>query len=440
MPEQEKAKEETNAPEKEENAPEKPTEKEEKIRKFALSYYSRKDIQQAIFNFSKQRETIPRYFEGFGTRPDALQYPTEIISAVKKGATSFHTSEELWENPLEIKQEMSPEQYSSIRLGWDMVIDIDSKYLDYSKIAASLIIQALEFSGIKNYGIKFSGSKGFHIIVPWKAFPEQVYDKKTSDMFPEYARTISLYLTELIKPKLIEKVTQLSGNEKSYIKDFEAPEKVLPDIIAVSPRHLFRAPYSLHEKTCLASIVISKNQLSSFQPKDADPLKVEVKNFYPEANENEAKELLISALDWYKHKEKKLDKIKKEYKEIIIDKRKITYPPCVEKIMQGLKDGKKRALFILINYFKSIGFEFDELGELLLDWNKKNNPQLKQGYITTQLDWHRKQKKVLPPNCDKDYYKGIAVCFPDNFCPKIKNPVNYTTKMQFRNNKKSTGN
>ncbi|MCJ2514069.1 MAG: hypothetical protein LN408_06505, partial [Candidatus Thermoplasmatota archaeon] len=28
------------------------------------------------------------------------------------------------------------------------------------------------------------------------------------------------------------------------------------DIILVSPRHLFRTPYSLHEKTALASIII----------------------------------------------------------------------------------------------------------------------------------------------------------------------------------------
>jgi len=411
------------------------SEKEQRIRKIALTYYSRKDIQQAIFEFCKNRETIPSYMmQNFGKRPDTLEYPTELTQAIKKGATSFHCSEEIWESPLDIKQEMTPEQYNQLRIGWDLLIDIDSKYLDYSKITAELIIQALEFSGIKNYGVKFSGSKGFHIIVPWKAFPQQVYESKTSDMFPEYARIISLYLTEIIKPKLIEKITKLSGNHKSYIKDFEAPKQVMPDIILVSPRHLFRVPYSLHEKTTLASIVLTKEQIYNFQPKDADPLKAEVKNFYPTPEQDEAKELLITALDWYKQN-KPETKPKKQFKQITIDKRKITYPPCINKIMQGMKDGKKRALFILINYFKSLDFDIDEIETIITEWNKKNSPQLRSGYITTQLDWHKKQKQILPPNCDKDYYKGIGVCLPDNICKLIKNPVNYTVRMQFRNSR-----
>ena len=33
------------------------------------------------------------------------------------------------------------------------------------------------------------------------------------------------------------------------------------DLIMVSPRHLFRAPYSLHEKTALASVVLSEEEL-----------------------------------------------------------------------------------------------------------------------------------------------------------------------------------
>ena len=855
------------------------SEKEERINKIALTYYSRKDVQEAIFNFCKNRETIPRRSDIFGKRPDNLEYPSEVFQAVKKGWASFHCSEELWTNPLEIKTEMTPEQYNNLRIGWDLLIDIDSKYLDYSKIAAELIIKALEFSGIKNYGIKFSvsgdtpiliknkekislmpisqaislikqgdklevlsldkneklkfskiynylehdddlyeiihehskvplkvtkhhsvfvfedgeilekevsklkkrdflvtfnskknpleikdieitnsfqfgknqysrsnlskkikvtkelmrligyylseghvtniinqvgfsfnkneklyindcqrllrkitnrsisvrhpnlnstqilihskewasffenfcgkgkkkhapnsswnlskdlflemlkgyirgdgyklgkyhiaiksvahkliddliwlcklngiscslsteknkphklpqgnvfkgsfvyilvipkseleisefsrarnkfspyprdrtfpinglkkvyyqikpkmfnyhrneqmtlkkkranlerikkviewfkkfnseqfteeskkillnyeslfksdigtieiksikkigknkvydisveeteaffgnyypillhnsGSKGFHIIVPWKAFPKKVYEQETKDMFPEYPRIISLYLTELIRAKLIEKITHIDGEKKSYIKDFEAPKKVMPDIILVSPRHLFRTPYSLHEKTSLASIVLNKEQLSSFQPKDADPLKVEIRNFYPEAKENEAKELLISALDWYKERSPKTEPRKSEkFKEVIIDKSKIVYPPCINNILKGLKDGKKRALFILINYLKSLNFDFDEIEKIITEWNKKNNPQLKQGYILSQLEWHKKQKKVLPPNCDKDYYKGIGVCLPDELCAKIKNPVNYTVRKSGR--------
>ena len=63
---------------------------EKRIRSLTNLYYSRPDIQKAIFEFSKNRETIPRYFEGFGKRPDSLQYKGDIFELVKKGATSFH--------------------------------------------------------------------------------------------------------------------------------------------------------------------------------------------------------------------------------------------------------------------------------------------------------------------------------------------------------------
>lgn len=394
----------------------------EKIDKVLVFYYSRKDVQQAISEFCKHREAIARYNDSFGKRPDTLEYPSDIMQQVNKGATSFHCSEELWKNPLEISTELTREKANELRIGWDLLIDIDSKYLDYSKIAAELILEALEFHGIKNYGIKFSGSKGFHIIVPWKAFPKIMNNIKTSEMFPEWPRLISEYLTEMIRPRLIERV---SSEEKRYVKDFEADKKVMPDIILVSPRHLFRCPYSLHEKTALASIVISRQEIKEFQPKLADPLNVKIKNFYPDAKENEARELLVQALDRYKAKEK--PEIKHDYEEIKVDKSSIAYPPSIKKILDGMHDGRKRALFILLNFFRSLDFTREEIEKKISEWNKKNEKPLKEGYISSQIEWTFRQKKILPPNYDKPYYKDIGI-LPDEEEIRLKNPVNYAKK------------
>ena len=126
----------------------------------ALSYYARKEIQKAMFEFCKHRETIGNFNNKFfAKRPDTFDYPTDIINAARQGATSFHCSEEIWDNPLDINTDMTPEQYNEIKIGWDLLIDIDSPYLDYGKIAAKLLIEQFEKHGIKNYGIKFSGSK-----------------------------------------------------------------------------------------------------------------------------------------------------------------------------------------------------------------------------------------------------------------------------------------
>ncbi len=408
--------------------------KKERISKIALSYYSRLDVRKAIFQFSQNREVVPSYMmEQFGKRPDALQYDSDILAFVKNGATSFHCSEEIWKDPLQLSTEMSEEQLTDLRDGWDLLIDIDSKYLDYSKIAAQLLIQALEFHGIKNMGIKYSGNKGFHIIIPWKAFPEEIHSQETRKMFPEWPRLVCQYLNELIKKQLIEKISDLMHKDrKSYVKDFESAGQVMPDIILVSPRHLFRMPYSLHEKTSLSSIVIDKNKISEFQITDADPLKVQVKNFYQEAEENEARELLLQAIDWKARAQEK-QKTQSGYKEVIIkDLTPNLFPPCISEILKGIKqDGRKRALFVLINFFKSLKLPDEEMGKKIEEWNSKNYKPLKQGYIASQLSWYKKQKTMLPPNCDKPHYKELAVCKPDNFCRFVKNPVNYAIKKSF---------
>lgn len=405
--------------------------KEERIRKITNLYYSNPEVQKALFSFSANREICPRYFEGFGKRPDSFQYPADVFELVKRGATSFHCSEELWTQPLNLSTNMNPKELNELRTGWDLLIDIDSKYIDYSKISAELIIKILKFHGIKNLGVKFSGSKGFHIIIPWHAFPEKIHESKTSDMFPEWPRIITQYINEQVKEQLIEKISGLERPNK-YIKDFRVSEQVIPDLVLISPRHLFRMPYSLHEKTALASIVISPEELPDFQLKQADPFKMTIRDFFPNPKENEAKELLIQALDWYKGKAGKEEKKEENFKPLSIKLSDSILPPSIKKILEGVKDGKKRALFILINFFRSIGMDKDELERRIYDWNKKNEEPLIEGYIKSQLSWSYRKKIVLPPNYDKDYYKGIGI-IPTEEEMRNKNPVSYTARKFSRN-------
>jgi len=409
--------------------------KEDRIRSITHLYYSQPKIQKAILDFSVNREICPRYFEGFGKRPDSLQYESDVFGLAKKGATSFHCSEEIWSNPLDVQTGMAEKELNALRTGWDLILDIDSKYLDYSKVMAQIIISFLEFNKIKNIGIKFSGSKGFHLIIPWKAFPKEINGVKTSDMFPEWPRILTKYIMEKIKKKLIEEITKLSTPNK-YIRDFQAPKEVMPDLILVSPRHLFRMPYSLHEKTSLSSVVITKSELDDFQPKDADPFKVKIKNFMPDCKEGEATRLLMQALDWNKDSQKTEVKKSTEFRPILIaDRSEKNFPPCMKKILGGISDGKKRAVFALINFLRSIGTEKEEMEKMLSEWNKKNNPKLQEGYIRAQIAWAMKRKPMMPANC-REFYQGVGVCSPDSLCSKIKNPVNYIIKKDFSSNRK----
>lgn len=408
---------------------------EQRIRRLTQLYYSRPDIKKAIFDFSKDRETVPSYMmEGFGKRPDTMQYTGDIFELVKRGATSFHCSEELWEDPLKISTDMNEKQMNELRKGWDLLIDIDSKYLDYSKIMAQQIIKVFKFHNIKNFGIKFSGSKGFHIIIPWKAFPKEINEVKASDMFPEWPRIITKYITEITEKELIEKTSDLTKPSK-YVKDFQVPKEVMPDLILVSPRHLFRMPYSLHEKTALASVVLEPEEIENFQPKDANPLKAKPKDFMPDPEEGEAAELLREALDWYKNKYPEEEKEKREFdfKPIkLTDLSEKYFPPSIQTILQGIKgDGRKRALFVIMNLFRSIGMEKEELEKRIYAWNEKNEIPLKLGYVKSQLFSSYRRKPILPPNYDKDYYKGIGVA-PTEEEIRYKNPVSYVVKKSFQ--------
>lgn len=511
----------------------------------APSYYARKEIQQAMFEFCKHRETVGNFNNKFfAKRPDTFDYPTDIINAARQGATSFHCSEEIWDNPLDINTDMTPEQYNEIKIGWDLLIDIDSPYLDYGKIAAKLLIEQFEKHGIKNYGIKFSGSKGFHILIPFAAFPPEVSDEPTKDHFPEWPRAIAQYLFNQIKEPMNQEIFKLTSKEKlreigelkleqicpscgnemakqnigRYVcldircraeveslksnrkemicpscngkmnrvskkeifvcspcktsslklesvgmrgdketlrKEIERQKKFAGigrfsemareeenndsttdsvDLVLVSSRHLFRAPYSLHEKTAFASIPLTKDQIADFKPTDADPLKItEIKSFMPEVVPGEARELLIHALEWAQENAPK-EKTKK-YEGAGIDMKGLTitedmYPPVIKKILKGIKDdGRKRALSLILSFFTSLEFPQDFIEEKLEEWNKKNYHPLKFGYMKSQIDWHLKNKR-LPPNYTNPIYKEFGIRNPPE--PGMKNPINYTIKAAMR--------
>src|SRR3989344_1452215 len=167
-----------------------------------LRYYSRKEIQKVICDSSKEREAIARYGEGFGKRPDVIQMPGDVFDLAKRGATSFHISEERWKDPLSLQTGLSKKQLDDLRFGWDLIIDIDSKYWEFSKYTTYLVYEALKFYNLKHISVKFSGNKGWHVGVPFEAFPKEVHGADTKNLFPDGIRVIAAFIIEKIKPEL----------------------------------------------------------------------------------------------------------------------------------------------------------------------------------------------------------------------------------------------
>ena len=437
----------------------------------SLSHYKRADIQEEIIANSKDREVAAKFNDNFGKRPDVLRHASDVLELAKQGATSFHASEELWKNPLQLDTSLKRQELENLRIGWDLVLDIDCGFFDYSKIAADLVIKALKFHNVKSVSCKFSGNRGFHIGVPFEAFPEKIRNEETKKLFPDAPRKIALYIKEMIKKPLGEKIMEFEKNvfnaiiektgkkadEITYYKDkirsLNAEPFLNIDTVLISPRHLYRMPYSLHEKSGLASTPLNPEKVLLFKKEFAIPKNVRISRHRfldgENAEENEAKQLLTEALDFGMKQEETILREKKEFEAPKKALPEELFPPCIKIVLNGLEDGKKRALFILINYFTSIGWDYDMIEKKLREWNNKNKESLREVYLLEQLKYHRQmQKKILPPNCPKrennislvnqqNYYTDLRICQPDNFCAKIKNPAQYTTKKAWMINRNS---
>ncbi|MBT7238082.1 hypothetical protein HN865_04470, partial [Candidatus Woesearchaeota archaeon] len=375
-----------------------------------ISYYSKNEIKTEIaFNSQKREISVMHGLGKFGKRPDIIQFENDIVELVKRGATSFHISEEHWSNPLELKPGMKKKDLDSLRRGWDFVLDIDSPDLEDSKKISHYLIEAMKFHDVKNMSVKFSGNKGFHIAIPFKTFPSKVNEIEIINLFPEGPKIIAEYLTEMITPALIEKYGEQMRN------------KIEIDTVLISNRHMFRAPYSLHEKSGLASLPINPEEVLTFDKERAKPENVKTEIRFLESSnfiDGEATSLITQALDWYSR-----NSIKKESTEELTEKRKTDFeeiteaipedyfPPCIKSGLSGLQDGKKRFLFILINFLKCIGWNPEEIERRVKEWNNILENPLKEGYIIAQLNWHKiNSKKVPPPNYEnKAYYADIGI-------------------------------
>ncbi|MDD5649971.1 MAG: hypothetical protein PHF86_06050 [Candidatus Nanoarchaeia archaeon] len=411
--------------------------------KLVREYYNRKDIQNELLKISKNREVQIWINQIRGKRPEVINYTGDINSLVRDGMTSLHVSVERWKDPLQLKSGMTKKELDELRLGFDLLLDIDSKCLDYSKLTADLLVEALKFHEVKDISIKYSGNAGFHIAVPFEAFPETIRGDNVRLLFPDLVRVIASYLKEMIKPFLTEKLLKFSleelannvhktQNELLTDGKFDPFNVVDIDTILISSRHMFRSVYSLNEKRGLVSIPIK--DIKSFKIEDAEikNVKTDIKFLdYENVTPESAKNLLLQAYDWNMKKEV----VKPEYKTIsTFPEKEITeeyFPPCITSLMAGLKqDGRKRSIFILMNFLINMGWSIEKIEAFLNEWNKKNYEPLKEGYIKAQVLWYKRQNtKILPANCDnQSYYKSIGICNPDGLCGKIKNPVNYAVR------------
>jgi hypothetical protein len=406
-----------------------------------LNYYSRKDVQKSLIEMARNREVVGVYSNGsFDKRPNVIAFGDDIVQMVKKGVVAFHCSLERWSNPMKLETSLTLPELDQLRIGWDLIIDPDCPSFELSKLAVKQILKALEEHGVSCYSVKFTGGKGFHIAIPFEAFPKRVNNKPIHSLYPELPRSIIEYLKHAIKEDLresilslysLKEVAELVGKTQEDLlsqNEFDPFKAVTLDSGLISSRHLFRMPYSLHEKNHLISLPVE--DIDKFQKEDASIEKFKgcELEFFKKPSRIEAATLVIEALDFVKS----LEPAKRvEYREKRKSRRfeKEQFPPCIKKLLQGgMSDGRKRGLFILITFLRHAGWSWEEIEAEINEWNKKNKP-LPARYINSQLRWFKQQKKeLLPPNCDHQFYKDLGIYCGDEMHKDIKNPINYLYK------------
>lgn len=456
----------------------------------ASEYYGRFDIQTAILKFAKNREIGARYTDYFGKRPDIIEYISDVRTLVKQGVTSFHASEERWANPLLLGDDkLTESEKNKNKIGWDLILDLDGLDFEYSRIVAIIIVEFLDELKIKNVSIKFSGNKGFHIGIPFEAFSAKIGLEETRLLFPNIARKITAYLVHELKGKIAKAILEYNGSLEIIAKkhqfqlsdivindneclNFDWMKLIEIDTVLISSRHLFRMPYSLNEKSGLASIPVNLKKINEFKKDDAKPENVNPENYvnfeflnYNPKYGKDADILLLNTLD-AETEEHGFDEVLKRYEkqkkgkergiifvgdsdqEIFEINENVELKDFPHTIMYVLNnkfpDGKKRALFLLLTFLHSIKWEEKNIQQIVTDWNSKQDEPLKNNYIQAQYSWFKAKEKIIsPPSFDNEnYFYGIGISKElieedkTKFKPTIaKTPLHYVYLLLKKQNK-----
>ncbi|NJL43949.1 MAG: hypothetical protein HC945_01340 [Nitrosarchaeum sp.] len=210
-------------------------------------------------------------------------------------------------------------------------------------------------------------------------------------------------------------------------------EKVLQvDALLVSSRHMFRMAYSLHEKSGLVSLPIDPARILEFDRDEARPERVSCERVFlrGDVRRGEAARLVTEALDYTVSE---FGEGARSGAVVVFDLPEHAlpeeaFPPCMQAMLAGLGDGRKRALFAMTNLLRGAGWSGEQIEARLREWNAKNKEPLREVDLKSHLRYHGGRKAAVPPPGCKSFYQDLGVCRPDALCAHIRNPLAYVKR------------
>lgn len=274
-----------------------------------------------------------------------------------------------------IRQYNNTDVYSSI-YSYQPNIDVEESnlkaplYLDFDdnditnnyKEIRREVYQTISFFqrefGIPNDLIKiyFSGNKGFHLLIPFKIFNI----KEDNNLNYKYKKLINLIIKEYNLIRLDSKI---------YDK-----------------KRLFRIPYSINSKSGLKKIQITLNYLMSHNFNDLINLSklggMDILNNepYPIERANRYFNYLFTPV--------KTKQFNKHFKYNHDNKSPLDLFPCISAMLDtSAEEGKRNntAITLCSCLFQS-HIEYEEIIDIMLEWNKNNNPPLDERELLNTID------------------------------------------------------
>ncbi|MEM1724314.1 MAG: hypothetical protein QXW71_00850 [Thermoplasmata archaeon] len=412
-------------------------------------WYSKDWVSNMIIEDCQSREVMAVMKDSSVRRPVYVETHGDLLSLVDKGARSFHRS---------IEKFLDIGTFEKLQ-SYDIIIDIDisndklrfeDKIYAVSVFTKELIDFLFEFGFKENeIGIKYSGNHGIHIKLSIDGLEDtKVFGISLLDGFPVFSKNIVDFLTVISQ--------QIKANIKENPVNYVEIDKQV-----ATKRHMIRTVLSINEKLPGISYPLSyeevlklPNEYKKYNFRNISNLDLPSGEWVNVKPSKAVIDLIRVSTLWKLIEEATIRYIKSEEYKMAIRKyargkghkkeippdleENYLFPPCIRNILSGVEDGRKRAVFILINFLANIGWDFDKIYQKLMDWNLKNKEELREHYIEYQIEWHKKvysqNKKYLPPNCENtNYYRDIATingvaCKPDDVCPLIKNPLTYYLK------------
>jgi hypothetical protein len=242
---------------------------------------------------------------------------------------------------------------------FDLDGDISSKEgFDQLKLDVIGVIDYFKTKGLKDneFEIYFSGSKGFHIIIPAEVLGI-VPSKKLNEFYKAWAE----YIHKMIGVKSI-------------------------DLKIYDRRRLFRIPGSINSKTGLYKILVEYEILKSIP--SFKELETMAKNYcngiviQKEYSLNE--EIALNFNKTFDEMEGR--KVKKAT--ISLPEEKQDLLPCVQEVLKsGVGEGgRNNTLAYISSAILQSGYSLEETVELLTDWNQLNNPPLEDKEVTMTIE------------------------------------------------------